>query len=139
MKIEGRIFKSKETGNYYAVIIPELGIFTQGETKKEAYEMAKDAVESLVNRPGFQATILPGPSETFVVYSKDIGFLVAAILKQKRIEKGLTTKDVANRMGEKSVNGYARYEQGASVPSIEKLEQIMSAIDPKKDVILKFG
>jgi hypothetical protein len=139
MKIEGRVFKSVETGKFYGVEIPDLGIFTQGKTKAEAYEMAKDAVEAIVNRPGFSVTLLPVDGEVFVVIPNSTKWMISAILKQKRIDRGLTTKEVAERMGEKSVNGYSRYEQGLSIPSIEKLHDIINAIDPEADVILKFG
>jgi len=42
-------------------------------------------------------------------------------------------------MGEKSVTGYLRYEQGKVLPSLEKLSQIMVAIDPYLEPVLKIG
>lgn len=37
--------------------------------------------------------------------------------------------DVAKRWRWKSINAYARYEQGKPVPSIAKLDELMRAID----------
>jgi len=44
---------------------------------------------------------------------------------------------VARRLGQKSPNAYARYEQGRSVPTVEKLNELMRAIDPGIEPILK--
>jgi transcriptional regulator with XRE-family HTH domain len=35
------------------------------------------------------------------------------------------------------VNAYARYEQGKSVPTVEKLNQLMRAIDPGFEPVLR--
>jgi transcriptional regulator with XRE-family HTH domain len=45
--------------------------------------------------------------------------------------------DVARRLKSRSPNAYARYEQGKSVPTVEKLNQLMKAIAPECDPILK--
>jgi len=43
MKIEGKLIRS---GKWRAVEIPLLKIYTQGRIRKDAYRMAKDAIES---------------------------------------------------------------------------------------------
>jgi predicted RNase H-like HicB family nuclease len=43
MRLSGRVFKS---GNYWAIEVPILGIVTQGHSKKDAFDMIADAVES---------------------------------------------------------------------------------------------
>jgi len=67
MRFGGRIFK---VDRYWAVEVPVFGVVTQGRTKKEAYEMIADAVESLVNKEGFKVEVYPGEGEYFEVYSK---------------------------------------------------------------------
>jgi predicted RNase H-like HicB family nuclease len=47
MRLAGRVFKSD---GYRAIEVPILDIVTQGHTKKEAFEMIADAIESLVNQ-----------------------------------------------------------------------------------------
>lgn len=139
MRIEGKIFKNAETGNYYAVEVPALGIHTQGKSKKEAYEMAKDAIETVIDVEGFQVSIQPQKDGSFAVSASDMKPLISKILKQKRSEWNLTAKEVADKMGEKSITGYLRYEQGKVLPTIEKLSDIMTAIDPSLEPILKIG
>ena len=48
----------------------------------------------------------------------------------------LSEAEVADRLGAKSRNAYARYEQGASVPTIEKLDQLLRAVSPGPDCVL---
>ncbi|MBP1661594.1 MAG: hypothetical protein H6P95_2786 [Candidatus Aminicenantes bacterium] len=51
MRFVGKVFR---VGKSWAIEIPILDIATQGRTKKEAYEMIADAVESLVNKKDFE-------------------------------------------------------------------------------------
>ncbi len=139
MKINGLLIRNDETGKYWAVEVPALGIHTQGKSKKAAMDMAKDAVETAVNTDGFSVEIeLLNPME-FAVVAKDPKPLIGAILKRKRILKGLTAHEVAIRMGEKSATGYLRYEQGKTAPSIEKFSHILASIDETFEPILKIS
>ena len=118
MRFGRRVFKVQR---YYAIEVPILGITTQGRTKKEAFEMIKDAVESLINKEGFVAEIHPGKGEYFDSINNP-GTLSAFLLRQLRQRSGMTLHMVAKRLGAKSLNSYARYEQGKSVPTIENWE-----------------
>jgi transcriptional regulator with XRE-family HTH domain len=40
------------------------------------------------------------------------------------------------RLGSKSPNSYARYEQNRSVPSIQKLSRLFTAVAPGRDFVL---
>lgn len=46
-------------------------------------------------------------------------------------------KEVAERMGSRSKNAYAQYEQGKILPSFDKLTQILQAIDPGLDLVFR--
>ena len=48
MKFEGQLIKKKGE-KYWGVAFPEIGVFTQGKTKKKAYEMIKEAIELIVD------------------------------------------------------------------------------------------
>jgi predicted RNase H-like HicB family nuclease len=50
-QIHIRVFKS---GRYWAIEVPILTVVSQGRTKKEAFEMIADAIETLVGKPGFK-------------------------------------------------------------------------------------
>jgi len=135
MKIGGKLVKN---GKHYEVQIPILGIYTQGRSKKDGLAMAIDAVESLIGESDFKAEAELVDESSFLL-SGSTKYLMQALLKQMRLEHNLTARDVAERMGQKSVTGYLRYESGSSIPSIDKLEEIMLAIDPKNESFLKIG
>ncbi len=134
MRFAGRVFK---VGKYWAIEVPILGVVTQGHTKKEAYGMIADAIESLVNREGFRVEVFPQKGDYFEISSSDLAALSAFLLRRQRIKRGLTLAEVAKRLGAKSHNTYARYEQGKSIPTIEKFNQLLSALSPDIDFVLK--
>ncbi len=133
MRFAGRVFK---TGHYWAIEVPILGVVTQGRTKKEAFSMIADAIEALVNKKGFKVRVFPGKGEYFEVDSAEQAKLSAFLLRRQRTKRGLTLVEVAHRLGAKSHNTYARYEQGKSVPTIEKFVQLLSAVSPGNDFVL---
>ncbi len=133
MRFAGQLVKS---GKWYAAEVPVLGIDTQGKSKANAYAMVKDAIESLVNKKGFAVTIYPGKGEYFEVSANDQAAWVAFLLRRQRMVHGLSLADVAARLGAKSRNAYARYEQGESVPSADKLMQLLVALEPGRDFVL---
>jgi predicted RNase H-like HicB family nuclease/DNA-binding XRE family transcriptional regulator len=133
MRLAGRVFKVTK---FWAIEVPILGIVTQGYTKKEAYEMIADAIESLVNKKGFEVEVFPGKGEYFELGSPDLATLAAFLLRRQRMKQGLTLVEVAKRLGAKSHNTYARYEQGKSIPTIEKFSKLLSALSPDNDFVL---
>ena len=62
--------------------------------------------------------------------------LTALLLQRQRMKQGLTLSEVAKRLGAKSINSYARYEQGRSVPSIDKFYQLLSALSEDNSFVL---
>ena len=133
MRLAGRVFK---VGKFWAIEVPILSVVTQGYTKKEAYEMIADAIESLVNRKGFKVEVFPGKAHYFELGSPDLSTLTAFLLRRQRMKQGLTLVEVAKRLGAKSHNTYARYEQGKSIPTIEKFSKLLSALSPDNDFVL---
>ena len=133
MRLAGRVFK---TSRYWAIEVPILGIVTQGYTKKEAYEMILDAIGSLVNKKGFKVEVFPGKDHYFEVGSPDLATLIAFLLRRQRMKRGLTLMEVSQRLGAKSLNTYARYEQGKSIPTLEKFSQLMAALSLDNDFVL---
>jgi len=133
MRFAGKVFKS---GRYWAIEVPILSVVTQGHTKKEAFDMIADAIEVLVNKPGFEVRVFPGKGEYFEVGASDEGALTAFLLRRERIKSRLTLAEVARRLGSTSPNTYARYEQGRSVPTVPKLSKLLSALASRKDFVL---
>ena len=133
MRMAGRVFK---TGKYWAIEVPLLGIVTQGLTEADAFEMIIDAILSLVNKEGFKIEVFPGKNHYFEIGSPDIATLTAFLLRRQRKIHGLTLVEVSRRLGAKSHNSYARYEQGLSVPTIEKLSELLSALSPDNHLVI---
>lgn len=60
-----------EEGKFWAVEIPELALYTQGTSLENAYEMAGDAIECLVDRKDFKVDIVPKGDGEFEVVSSN--------------------------------------------------------------------
>ena len=136
MRFEGRVSKDKGS-KYWLVEVPLLDVMTQGTSKNDAYFMIADAIEGLVNQKGFKVDVRPLDRESFTVGASQESVMIALMLKRQREAHRLTLVEVARRLGQKSPNAYARYEQGKSLPTLENLNKLMKAIDPAFDPILK--
>jgi len=134
MRFAGRVVKA---GKWWAIEVPDLGAFSQGKSKKEAYAMIRDAIEVMIDKRGFSIEIHPGKGSYFEVGSTEDAALVAFFLKQQRGLSGKTLEQVVQNLGQTSVNAYARYEQGASVPTIDKLTALLRALEPDSDFVLR--
>ncbi len=134
MYLNGHIWKE---GRHWLIEIPALDIMTQGDTKKEAFEMISDAVESHINCKGFKTTLIVNANNSFYLTANTLSYLVALMLKRQRIKNGLSLADVANRLNLKSRNAYAQYEQGRSLPSLTKIHDFLNAIN--ENMIMTVG
>jgi len=133
MRFYGKVYKD---GKFWLAELPLLDAMTQGHTRKEAYAMVEDLLESLVNRPGFKVTVHPGKHGDFEVSSTDPRVLISLFLRRQRERSGLSLSEAAERLGAKSRNAYARYERGTSMPSLEKLAELYRAVAPGRDIVL---
>ena len=133
MRFSGKIYKD---GKFWLAEIPILDLMTQGRTKREAYEMVADMLDTMVNQKDFEITVFKGKKDTFEVGSSDAKYFVRLLLQRKRELSGLSLSQVASRLGMSSRNTYARYEQGKSVPSVEKLNDLLHAVCPETDIVI---
>ena len=136
MRFEGRIRKD---GRLWLVEIPAFDAVTQGRTKREAFAMAEDLIETMADARGFQVTAFPFAGEIFEIEANRVGTLIALLLRRQRERHGLTLNEAAERLGQRSRNAYARYEQGKAVPSVEKLEQLLRAIAPDQRIVWRIA
>jgi hypothetical protein len=131
--IKGRIFKS---GAWWAAEAPDAGVFTQGRSRADAKAMLADAFESLINRPGFKVTVADfGDGDDVLVEANEAAPLAAYVLKHQREIHGLSLANVAEALGASSRTAYSRYEQGASVPTLDKFQELLRAVAPDMTVI----
>lgn len=60
---------------------------------------------------------------------------MSLLLKRERAESGLTLAEVARKLGSKSLNAHARCEQGRTVPTVPKLNELLAAVASGKNFV----
>jgi len=133
MRFQGKIYKD---GKWWLAEVPIFAAMTQGRTRKEALTMIVDWFETLITRPEFSVTVHEGKRGEFEISASDTKAMVCLLLQRQRQLSGLSLAGAAERLGAKSRNAYARYEQGASAPTIEKLDQLLQAVSGGRDFVL---
>jgi hypothetical protein len=110
MRIVGKL---KQSGEFWLVSIPILDTGSQGSSRDDALDMAKDLVECFFEpEDGFEATVTPVNKTTFSLSSNNTALLIGLILKRRRQQSGLSLADVAERLGVTSA-AVAEGEHGA--------------------------
>ena len=139
MKLEGRIWKDEKT-NYWVVCVPLLDISTQGRSRKEALAMIEDAIQVEAEKKELKIQAeLSREQGVFTVSANDPDSLIAFLLRRQRTCHGMSVREVSSRLKSSSPTAYAQYEQGKRTPSLGKLRDLLHAIDPKLDAVLKAG
>ena len=87
-------------------------------------------------RRAFEVRVFGAKGRVFEIGASDQGALTALLLRRMRQKAGLSLEEVAARLGSKSPNSYARYEQGRSVPSVEKFAKLFSAVAPNREFVI---
>jgi hypothetical protein len=134
LRFDGHVYKE---GSHWLAEIPILQAMSQGKTKREALAMIGDWVTTMVDRPSFSVTVHPGPRGHFEIESSDAAAMTALLLQRKRESSGLSLADVARRLNARSRNAYARYERGDAVPSVDKLDELLRAVSPNGDFVIR--
>jgi len=136
MRFQGKVSRD---GKWWLAEIAVFDAMTQGRTRKEALEMIVDWFVTLADRRGFSVQVHQTGKHDFEVSSDDARTMISLLLQRQRQKSGLTLAQAAERLGVRSRNAYARYEQGASVPTVEKLDQLLRAIAPDRDLVVDQG
>src|SRR5436305_9470215 len=134
MRFEGKLTRD---GRFWLAEIPLLDGMTQGRTRKEAFEMIADWLETMVDRPGFRARVHARGKNEFEVSGSDAAAMTALMLRRIRQASGTSLAEVASRLGAASRNAYARYERGDAVPSVDKLDELLKAASPGEDFVIR--
>lgn len=61
----GRVF---QVGRYWAIEVPQLGVFTQGFRRTDAFGMLLDAIRCLAPELRMSIHVEPGGSDAFVIW-----------------------------------------------------------------------
>jgi hypothetical protein len=133
MRFQGKLYKD---GKFWLVEVPVFGAMTQGRTRQEALEMITDWFVTMIDRPGFAVTVHEGKQGNFEISGSDTKAMVGLLLQRQRQLHGLSLAAAAERLGAKSRNAYARYEQGSSMPTVDKLDKLLQAVSGGRDFVL---
>jgi len=133
MRFSGKVYRD---GTHWLAEVPIFEAMTQGRTRKEALEMIEDWFCSMVDRAGFRVQALLVGNGQIEIVASDLEPMIGLLLQRQRQESGLSLAEVAKRLGAKSRNAYARYERGDSLPTVTKLDELLHAISPDRDLVL---
>jgi len=134
MRFQGQLHRE---GRFWLAEVPVFDAMTQGRSRKEALEMIADWFVSMVGRTRFTVDVHPIGRNEFEVASSDAGSMISLLLQRQRQKSGLSLAEAAQRLGAKSRNAYARYEQGTSMPTVQKLDELLRAVAPGNDFVLR--
>jgi Helix-turn-helix len=134
MRFEGKVWRE---GRFWLAELPLLDALTQGRTRKGALAMISDWVETAVDRSRFRAVIHEIDRSRFELEGSDANTMIALLLLRQRQASGLSLSEISKRLDAKSRNAYARYERGESVPTVEKLDELLKAVSPHGDFVIR--
>ena len=125
MRIEGVYTKEDK---HWVISIPEIALFTQGKSKKDAFFMVQDAIRALLGDSEFLADVEDLGDGRFHFVSEDSARLFALVLKQGRLAKNLTHEEARKKIGAKSRSEFTTYEKGQTDPTLSKACRLLEAI-----------
>lgn len=142
MNFEGSL-KKDEKFKMLVAEIPAFDVMTQGDSVEQTLEMIKGIINELLldtfseKAKEMKLETAHVSDEGFELRSNNTKLLISLALRRQREAAGLTIKEVAERLGASSINYYAQYERGRISISIEMLEKLLVAVNPKSPRRLK--
>jgi predicted RNase H-like HicB family nuclease len=134
VRFEGQL---RRDGKHWIAEVPVFDAMTQGRTRKEALDMITDWFETMVGNNEHAVGVHATSRDEFEVGCSDSRPMISLLLRRQRQRSGLSLAQAAHRLGARSRNAYARYEQGACVPTVEKLDQLLRAVAPKRNLVVR--
>jgi hypothetical protein len=136
MRFQGRL---QRDGRHWLAEVPVFDAMTQGRTRTEALDMIADWFVTMVGGPRFDVRVVNASGANFEIAAADTRPMISLLLRRQRQKSGLSLAAVAERLGAKSRNAYARYEQGTTAPTVEKLAELLQAIAPDREILVDLG
>ena len=125
MRIEGIYIKE---GKHWVISIPEIALFTQGKSKKDAFFMIQDAIQELLGDLAFKAEIEDLGDGRFHFVAEDSARFFAFVLKQGRLANNMTHENARKKIGAKSRSEFSTYEKGKTDPTLSKACKLLEAM-----------
>jgi antitoxin HicB len=128
----------KEESQYWAECIELEGCNTQGKTKEELLKNMKEALDLYLDEPKDSRYVVPkskkglkGKNIVGVAVDPHIAWITA--LRNARINRGMTQKDVAKSLDFKSVYAYQKLESSKTAnpefATLVKIKKIFPELD----------
>jgi Helix-turn-helix len=136
MRFQGRL---RRDGQQWLAEVAVFDAMTQGRTRAEALDMIADWFAAMVGRPRFAVRVVNVRGADFEIAAADTRPMISLLLRRQRQKSGLSLAAVAERLGAKSRNAYARYEQGTTAPTVERLAELLHAIAPDQEILVNLG
>jgi predicted RNase H-like HicB family nuclease len=133
MRFQGRVFKD---GRHWLAEVAVFDALTQGRTRADALNMMSDWFETMLGAAAGSIRTIAASRTDFEVLAGDAAAMISLLLRRQRQKSGLSLADAATRLGAKSRNAYARYEQGRTVPTVAKLDELLKAVAPDRDLLV---
>ncbi len=99
--------------------------------------MVADWFATVMDREGFTVTVQAVGTNGFEVGASDTPAMIGLLLRRQRERSGLTMKQVAKRLGMRSVASYARYEGGRTVPTVDEIDRLLRVVAPGRALVLQ--
>ena len=133
MRFSGRVYRD---GRWWLAEVPIFAAATQGRTRREALEMIEDWFVTMIDESEFLVEAHLEDGNHVEIDASDLKPMIGLLLQRQRHRSGLTLAEVAERLGINSRNAYSRYERGESVPTVEKLDQLLRAVSADRDLVV---
>jgi antitoxin HicB len=125
----------KEKAGYWAAGLEKgLGITTQGKTREELLANLKEALDLALDEPMDSKWFPPLPDPAIrgrnvVEVAVDPKIAMATLVRMMRLQQGLTQREVAERMGIKTLSTYQKLESSKTAnpewTTLVRLKQVL--------------
>ncbi|MDB5047994.1 MAG: hypothetical protein JWO30_1065 [Fibrobacteres bacterium] len=107
----------KEEKGFWAECLELDGCITQGDDRRHLELMMTDAVSAYLEEPESSKHVFPMPDPTLkgrniVAVPVDPKIAMAMVVRQSRLERSLTQRQVADKLGMKHISQYQKLESG---------------------------
>jgi hypothetical protein len=98
--------------------------------------MMADWFETLLDVGAGSVRAIAVTRTDFEIVADDTARMISLLLRRQRQKSGLSLAEAADRLGARSRNAYTRYEQGRTVPTVAKLDELLKAVATGRDLLV---
>jgi predicted RNase H-like HicB family nuclease/DNA-binding XRE family transcriptional regulator len=115
MKYHFKVHKDRKSGYWAHCLERRMGVTTQGETMEELRDMIQEALDLAMDEPMDSDWMPPDPDPTIrgrniIEVQVSPRIAMASTVRVTRLKAGLTQKQVAEKMGIKTLSTYQKLE-----------------------------